>query len=89
MALIPIVHLFVLLDIVGRPLWWFILFFIPIVNIVIVVIVTIDLAQRFGKGVGFALGLMFLGFIFYPVLAFGGAQYQPAGVPAEASSPAV
>jgi len=37
----------------------------------------IDVAQNFGKGVGFALGLIFFGFIFYPILGFGDAQYQP------------
>jgi len=33
-------------------------------------------AKNFGKGVGFALGLIFLGFIFFPILAWGSAQYQ-------------
>lgn len=36
-----------------------------------------ELARVFGHGVGFTLGLLFLPFIFYPVLAFGGSQYQP------------
>lgn len=37
-----------------------------------------ELARVFGHGVGFTLGLLFLPIIFYPVLAFGGSQYQPA-----------
>lgn len=40
--------------------------------------VSIGLAQRFGKSVLFGVGLMFLPFIFYPILAFGDDQYQPA-----------
>ena len=28
-------------------------------------------------GVGFAIGLIFLGFIFYPILGFSDAQYRP------------
>jgi hypothetical protein len=34
------------------------------------------LAKSFGKGVGFGLGLAFLGIIFFPILGFGSAQYQ-------------
>ncbi|TFG50023.1 MAG: signal peptidase I, partial [Candidatus Brocadiia bacterium] len=30
----------------------------------------------FGKGAGFALGMVFIGFIFWPILAFSDAQYQ-------------
>ena len=56
------------------------LFLIPLVNIAIAIILAIDIAKAFGKGTGFAIGLIFLGFIFYPILGFGSAQYQrPAG----------
>lgn len=75
-ALIPIYNVIILLDIVGRPRWWIILFLIPIANIIASVIVVLELAKSFGKGVGFALGLLFLNAIFIPILAFGGATYQ-------------
>lgn len=75
-CLVPIYNLIVLLEIAGKPLWWFILFFIPIVNFVIAIIVLIDLAKAFGKGGGFAVGLLLLPFIFYPILGFGDARYQ-------------
>ena len=39
------------------------------------VIGMIDLSKLFNKEVGFALGLIFLPFIFYPLLAFGNATY--------------
>jgi len=39
--------------------------------------VTISVAKNFGKGVGFALGMLFLSPIFYPMLAWGDAQYHP------------
>jgi uncharacterized membrane protein YhaH (DUF805 family) len=61
--------------IVGRPWWWLLLLFVPIVNLVIGLIVTYNLAQVFGKGLGFMLGLLFLPFIFCPILAFGTATY--------------
>ena len=49
--------------------------FIPLVNIVIGIIVTLKLAKVFGKDIGFGLGLLFLGFIFYPILAFDSSKY--------------
>ena len=75
-AIIPIYNYIVALEIAGRPLWWFILFFIPIVNIVVGIIVAIDIAKAFGKGTGFGVGLALLSFIFIPILGFGDAQYQ-------------
>ena len=74
-AIVPFYNIFVLLKVVGRPGWWFILMLIPFVNFIIAIIVYIDLAKSFGKGVGYGLGLVFLPFIFIPVLGFGSAQY--------------
>lgn len=82
-VIIPIYNVWVLLKIVGRPGWWIILFLIPILNFVIWIIVALDLAKSFGKTTGFAIGLIFLGFIFIPILGFGSARYVgPAGAPA-------
>lgn len=82
-ALIPIYNMVVLHQITGKPIWWVILYFVPVVNIVISIIVTHALSVCFGKGVGFTLGLIFLGFIFYPILAWSDAQYlgPTAGTP--------
>ncbi|MBA4031877.1 MAG: signal peptidase I [Planctomyces sp.] len=74
-AIIPIYNYIVWLEIVGRPLWWVLLFFIPGVNFVVAVIATLDLVKSFGKGVGFAIGVIFLPFIFLPILGFGDAKY--------------
>ena len=76
-AIIPIYNAIVIIQIAGKPVWWFLLYLIPLVNIVVAVIVMHNLAKSFGKGVGFTLGLIFLGFIFFPILAWGDAQYQP------------
>jgi hypothetical protein len=75
-AIIPIYNLIVLLEIVGKPLWWIVLFFLPCVNIVAFVLIGIEVAKVFGKDVVFGLGLAFLPFIFYPLLGFGDARYQ-------------
>ena len=79
-CLIPIYNIVVLLQIVGRPIWWLVLLIIPIVSIVVAIIVSIDMAKSFGKGTGFGIGLALLGSIFYPMLGFGDAKYEgPAG----------
>jgi len=77
-ALIPIYNVVLLLEIAKRPTWWLLLLFVPLVNLVVAVIVSVDIAKRFGKGTGFGLGLAFLGFVFYPVLGFSDARYQRA-----------
>ena len=74
-AIIPIYNLIVLLQIAGKPLWWIVLFCIPIVNFVVAIMVFINVAKAFGKGTGFAIGMLLLGPIFIPILGFGSAQY--------------
>ncbi len=77
-AIIPIYNIYILLKVAGKPGWWLILMIIPIVNFVIGIITVLAIAQRFGKGGGFAVGLLLLPIVFYPILAFGSAQYTPA-----------
>lgn len=76
--LIPIYNIYLFLMIAGKPGWWLILYIIPFVNFVIGIIVSIEIAKKFGKDAAFGLGLAFFGIIFYPILAFGSAQYQGA-----------
>jgi hypothetical protein len=76
-AIVPIYNIIVVLEIAGKPLWWILLMLIPLVNIVVGIVVYVAFARNFGKDVGFALGLIFLGFIFFPILAWGDAEYKP------------
>jgi len=75
-VIIPIYNLLVFLEIVKKPWWWLFLMMIPVVNIIIAILITHQLSLSFGKGAGFTIGLLFLPFIFYPILAFGDAKYQ-------------
>ena len=75
-CLVPTYNIVVMLQIVGRPIWWLVLLLIPIVSLVVMIIVSIDMAKSFGKGTGFGVGLALLGPIFYPMLGFGDAKYQ-------------
>jgi len=81
-AIIPIYNAYVLLKVAGKPGWWLILLFIPIVNLVIMIMTLAGLSTNFGKGVGFTVGLVLLPIIFYPILGFGKAEYQPPQPPA-------
>ncbi|MBL4594536.1 MAG: hypothetical protein JKX68_12080 [Flavobacteriales bacterium] len=85
-ALVPIYNLIVLCKIIGKPTWWVVLCFIPLVNYVILIMMIHGLSKSFGKGAGYTVGLVFLGFIFYPMLAFGDAQYIGNGGEATSGS---
>lgn len=78
-SIVPIYNIIVFLEIVGKPWWWFLLMLIPIVNIVLMVIVIHQLSLSFGKGAGFTIGIVLLGFIFLPILAFGDSAYLAPG----------
>lgn len=75
-CLIPIYNIIVLLQIAGKPWWWFFLYMVPVVGFVIAILHMIALAGSFGKGAGYGIGLAFLGFIFVPLLAFGDAEHS-------------
>ncbi len=74
-SIVPIYNAIVYLKIAGKPLWWIILLIIPFVNFIILILVALGLAKNFGKSGGFGIGLLLLGFIFLPILAFGDAKF--------------
>jgi len=76
-CIVPFYNIIVLLQIAGKPVWWILLLMIPIVNIVIAIMVAIAVATNFGKSDGFGIGLALLPMFFYPMLAWGDAQYRP------------
>ncbi|PSQ41998.1 signal peptidase I [Halobacteriales archaeon SW_7_68_16] len=78
-AFIPIYNFIVLLRITNNPIWYVVLFIIPIVQFIAAIKVTLDLADVFGKGLLYAIGLAFLPMIFFPLLGFGDARYQGSG----------
>ncbi len=80
MAIIPILNLYILCKIAGRPGWWLLLMLIPLVNFIIWIILSLDLAKSFGKGAGFGIGIAILSFIFVPILGFSDAQYSGSAV---------
>jgi hypothetical protein len=82
-VLIPIYNAYILLKIAGRPGWWLLLYFLPVVNVIIAIVVSIDIARAFGQGVLFGFLLIFLfGGIGFLILGFG--DYRYLGPPNEA-----
>jgi len=73
--LIPIYNILIMIKIAGKPWWFILLMLIPIVNIVIEIMVLHGISKNFGKDAGFTVGLVLLGFIFFPILGFGKSQY--------------
>ncbi len=78
LGLVPIVNLFALPVVAGKPWWWGFMILIPIVGgLVYMILVSLGTAERFGRGVGTTLGLIFLSPIFVCILGFGSAQWTP------------
>ena len=77
-AIVPLHNLIVMLEIVGKPPWYIALAFVPFANIYLSIGLQFWMAKSFGKGMGFGFGLLFLAPVFYPLLAFGDAQYTGA-----------
>lgn len=75
-SIIPIYNTITLFKIAGLPGWYFILLFVPIVNIIISFKVYIDLAHKFGKSTGFGVATTLFPIICMPILAFGSAEYN-------------
>ena len=75
-AIIPIYNLYLICKVAKRPGWWWVLFIIPVVNVVITIIVMLDVAKAFRKGVGFGIGLILLNPLFMMILGYGSAEYD-------------
>ncbi len=74
-AFVPLYNMIVLLRISGLSPWLILLAFVPVANIVLSVLLSINVAKVFGKGTGTAVLLFFFGIIMYFVLSYGDARY--------------
>lgn len=76
---VPFYNAFVMFKIAFGKGGYIFLIFIPVVgqflSTVLIIALSFKLAKAFGKGTGFGFGLLFLPFIFDPILAFGDAIY--------------
>lgn len=86
-VLIPFYNLYVYTQVLRRPKWWILLYLIgtvpfagPWAMLFVSVIDALRLAKVFRKPPVFGVGILLLGVIFIPVLAFGSAEYDVSGV---------
>ena len=80
-AFIPIYNTIVMVDIIKKPIWWFIMLFIPFVNFIFLIMIYDRLSKFFGKDTLMTILLVILPFIGLPILAFGSAAYNPNALP--------
>jgi hypothetical protein len=89
-AIVPIYNTWVLAEVGGKPGWMglvaavisFVPLIGPIVSLVLWFMINIGISKSFGRGTGFGVGLVFLPFIFFPILAFSrdtGSQLPATG----------
>ena len=48
-AAIPIYNALILMKIINRPIWWVVMFFMPIINLIIFPVVWVETARSFGR----------------------------------------
>ena len=82
-----IYNIYLTIKIAGKPGWWLLLCYIPIVNLVVLILISLGVAEKFGKSSAFGIfGLWLFAPIGYLMLGFGDAKYQDSAAPAAAAA---
>ena len=83
MAWVPILNLYLMCRIAGRPAWWLVLMLVPLVNIVMLVIVWMGIAEArgFSGFWGIMMIVPFVNIIVPGYLAFTDHEGIPTGRP--------
>ncbi len=79
-AFVPVLNVVLLLKLAKRPIWWLVLFLLPIANIVVLIVVTMDVCARFGlnKWWGLLAVLSPFNLVLYLYMALSEKTAQPA-----------
>ncbi len=75
-SIVPVYNLYIMLKIAGKPGWWLLLFLIPGINVLYFIWMMNMISKSFGKDELFTAGMVVLGFVFIPLLAFSDDKYQ-------------
>lgn len=75
-AMYPIINIFTMLEIVEISPFLGILIFIPIMNLIVLVLMSIKLGKVYNADTKMKIGLIMLPFIFYPLLARSKVYYK-------------
>ena len=76
-SLVPFYNIFVLNEVARKEIIWFVLALVPCIQILALILICIDVAKNFGKDPAYGVGLALLPFVFFPLLGFSDARYQP------------
>lgn len=78
-AAVPVYNGVVLMNIIGRPRWWVILLFIPVVNLIMFPVIWVETLKSFGKTstIDAILGIVTLGFYIYYINYIEDVTYRP------------
>ena len=79
-AWVPIVNIWTLLQAAGKPCWWVLLFFVPLVGFIVIVYVWMCIVENLGrnKWLGLLILIPIVSLVYIGVLAFS-KQEQQAG----------
>jgi len=72
-AWVPILNILLLVKMAGKPMWWFVLFFVPIANLVVGILVFVAILEALKKPPLYVIGFFIpiLNLILLGYLAFG------------------
>jgi uncharacterized membrane protein YhaH (DUF805 family) len=87
-SFIPILNSLLLLQMARKPMWWFLLMLVPLVNIVIFAILWIDVAKAVGKSgfLGFCTLVPVVNLVTVGILAFTGSDNREGPFPPKSPS---
>ena len=71
-ALVPLFNIFIFTQIAKKPLWWIAIYLVIPIGYILS---ALQVSKLFGKNLLFSIGLIFLPMVFFPILAFGKAEY--------------
>lgn len=74
-ALIPVYNVYVMLQIVKKPTWLTLLFFIPYLQLIPQIIISIELGKAFGKSAAFSTIFILILPLGYFIIAFDDSKY--------------
>ena len=76
-AIIPFYNIYILIKITERPLGWFLLIFVPVINVILILMLNVELVKVFNKNrLTDYLGTILFPFFYLPYLGFqSGLEY--------------
>ena len=86
-GIIPGYNFYILFDMLYQNGWKVFMLLIPIYNIILLIRLHMDLAERFNKSRGFGVGMALLAPVFYCIVGFGSAKYLDGSQAVQGTDP--